>query len=50
MVTLLPDGIFEYALSKAEPREELLDELMNETRADMERWQMLLMTILPSLV
>ena len=41
MITLSPDGIYEYAVSKTEPTQALLDELMTETKAKMERWQML---------
>ncbi len=41
MITLAPDGIYEYAVSKTEPTQSLLDELMEETKAKMERWGML---------
>jgi caffeoyl-CoA O-methyltransferase len=41
MITLAPEGIHDYAISKSEPTPALLDELMNETRHKMTSWQML---------
>jgi len=41
MITLNPEGIYDYAVSKAEPRDSLLDELMEQTQAKMEHWNML---------
>ena len=41
MITLAPEGIHEYAVSKSEPTQALLDKLMNETKEKMTRWQML---------
>lgn len=41
MITLSPEGIYEYAVSKAEPTDALLDELIVETKARMKYWVML---------
>jgi caffeoyl-CoA O-methyltransferase len=41
LITLNPEGIYEYAVSKAEPTEALLDELIVETKARMKNWVML---------
>lgn len=40
MITLAPEGIHEYAVSKSEPTQALLDELMSETKQKMSLWQM----------
>ena len=41
MITLNPEGIYEYAVSKAEPTDALLDELIAETKSRMKYWVML---------
>ena len=41
MITLNPEGIYEYAVSKTEPREDLLEELYAETAKKMQYWQMI---------